>query len=423
MRCRLNNLRTTLLYAAVLLSALHGVAEGLDEKHLKALMDKGSSSLIAMQQEQQGIPQDADHRDIAKEIKDRINQEQRRCKEVKRAILDLLPNVMKSKKIDMRDAQGRTLLMLVASLGNDEATELVLRENPDLSLFDNDEKIAYDYEQTGGGNAIGNLLKKQWEEAFRNGHNRDTLQELINRGANPDWSIEGNPPLGVAMELEDSELFDILLFAGAHANNRMQNGLSLIEMAVQRHDANAVFGILNALNKTDIVFSDGRSIFRHLLSAEQAECLSTWLNKAVELKQEETEDGTSYLCLVVRLAHPAGVKAALKSHADRLNEADREGNMPLHEAARRGDTTIYRTLIELGALPTATNHRHETVLMHACLSGNPEMLTEVLSNITPEQLNATDKDGHTAHYYAKLAKNTAATQALQAAGLNPNRKD
>ncbi|MBE6436060.1 MAG: ankyrin repeat domain-containing protein, partial [Akkermansiaceae bacterium] len=102
-----------------------------------------------------------------------------------------------------------------------------------------------------------------------------------------------------------------------------------------------------------------------------------------------------------------------------ISVEDPEGNLPLHEAARKGDAELYRELVKLGANPAQKNTRGETVLMHAALSGDAETLAEALKGISPELLQAKDKDGHNAHYYAKLAQDKAATEALKAAGLQP----
>ncbi|MBR5184730.1 MAG: hypothetical protein IKW19_00390, partial [Akkermansia sp.] len=111
-----------------------------DDKTLIKLADAGSTKLLALEREHSEVKNDAEQREYARELQKDINEEKRRCNEYKSAIRALAPKVKKSGKIDLRDDKGRTLLMLAAALGNNNVTEMVLRENPDLSLFDKSNK-------------------------------------------------------------------------------------------------------------------------------------------------------------------------------------------------------------------------------------------------------------------------------------------
>ena len=423
MRFQHNILRTVLLCSSVWAAVLQGTAQAaLDDKALSRLIDIGSTRLQELERQHSEVKNDKDQRDYASSVKKEMDAERRRCNELKSAAKALLAKVKKNGKIDTRDEKGRTLLMLMAGLGNDSGTEMVLRENPDLAIMDDADKLAYDYERRSGGCAITNYLGERWVQAISRG-DKDAVQALLSCGASPDWPINGEPPLGLAVESGDSALFDMLMFAGASVKASMQDGTPLIELVVDRHDSNALLSMLNSVGDANIVFKDGRSLFRHLLSEDDADCLCAWMVKAMEKKPAETAAGTSHLCMVVRLAHPAGVAAVAQQCKKYLNDEDSEGNLPLFEAARRGNVEVYKTLLSCGASDRARNKRGETVLMHAALSGNAQMLSEVLASVSQEVLQAVDKDGHNAHYYAKLAKDSAAAEALKAAGLNPNQKN
>lgn len=419
MRFQHNILRVALLCSSVWAALLHGTAQAaLDEKALSRLIDIGSTRLQELERQHSEVKNDKEQRDFAAAIKKDMDAERRRCNDLKSAAKSLLAKVKKSGKIDARDEKGRTLLMLVAGMGNDAATEMVLRENPDLSLMDNADKIAFEYERRSGGSAIADYLGKSWVQAISNG-DKEAVQLLLECGASPDWPVGGEPPLGLAVNAGDSALFDMLMLAGAGVKGAMQDGTPLIELVVARHDDNALLSMLGALGELNPPFKDGRSLFRHLLGEEDAACLCAWMVTAMEKNPPETADGTGYLCLAVRLAHPAGVAAVVQQSKKYINDEDSEGNLPLFEAARRGDVEVYKTLLSCGANAGARNCRGETVLMHAALSGNPQMLAEVLAHASAEIVQATDNAGHNAHYYAKLAKDTAASESLKAAGLQP----
>ena len=415
-------LRLHKFFSILLITCTAMSSQALDDKTLIKLIDHGSTKLARLKREHEEVQADKEQRDYAKEINKEINAEKSRCQKYESAIRALAPKVKKSGKIDLQDEEGRTLLMLVAALGNDTATEMVLRDSPDLMITDKNGDNAMAYEKKGEGTAISNLLKKQWQAAIAS-HNQDEIQALLDCGANPDWPVNGEPPLGLAIREGNQALFNLLIMYGAHAGNRMSDGTTLVELAVQYHDANALSALLSALNETEIIFADGTPIFRKLMGEAHAECLSSWIYQAMTLQKMHTEDGTSYFCLVMRLADTSSAKLVASRHLTLINQEDPEGNLPLHEAARRGDAELYRELVKLGASPEARNSRGETVLMHAALSEDAETLAAVLDGISPDLLNATDKDGRTALYYAKLAKDQAATDALKAAGLQPQKKD
>ena len=419
MRFQHNILRVALLCGSLWAAVLHGTTQAaVDDKALSRLIDVGSTRLQELERQHNEVKNDKEQRELALSVKKEMDAERRRCNELKSATKTLLTKVTKSGKIDARDDKGRTLLMLVAGIGNDDATEMVLRENPDLSLMDHADKVAYDYERRSGGSAIANYLGERWVRAVSSG-DKEAVQQLLSCGASADWPVGGEPPLGLAVNAGDSAMFDILLFSGASVKVAMQDGTPLIELVVNRHDDNALLSMLGLIGELNPPFKDGRGLFRHLLGEEDAACLCAWMVTAMEKKPAETADGTGYLCMAVRLAHPAGVAAVVKQSKKYLNDEDSEGNLPLFEAARRGNVEIYKTLIACGANADARNARGETVLMHAALSGNPQMLAEVLANVSSEILKATDKDGNNAHYYAKLAKDAAAAESLKSAGLQP----
>lgn len=397
-------------------------SQALDDKTLISIEAKGSTLLAEMEQEYAAIKSDSDQREQAQALKKELEAEKKRCKELIAAIEALAPKAKKSNKIDMRDPQGRTLIMLVAALGNDTATEMVLRDSPDLTLVDEHDKNAMAYQAEGGGSALTKHLKPLWEKAIPR-FQEDKIEHLLNCGASPDWPVNNTPALALAIRENNEAVFKLLLMYGAHAGNRLQDGTSLVELAATQGNATALEELLSALSESDIYFADGVHIFRHLLDADSADCLRVWLNQAQAINQLHTEDGTSYFCLAMRMAATESAIALASKHPELLNTEDQDGNLPLHEAARRGDADLYQALIKQGAKPEQRNARGETVLMHAALSGDADTLAAVLNGISTELLNATDQDGNNAHYYARLAQDKEAWAALKAAGLKPQKKD
>ena len=328
------------------------------------------------------------------------------------ALMTLLTKVRKSGDINATDSDGRTLLMLAASTGHNAATELVLKYSPLQNIADADDMTACDYEQLNKGTILQNELKIKWSQAV-SASDTDTVQELLNCGADPNWEVQDTAPVAHAIQQKNTDLFELLVTYGASVETRLGDGSKLIEHAVQTRNSDILELLLRHGCTPETRLSDGRPIFEHLLTEDAGECLLTWLSYV-------KEERPVYLCRLVRLGAPGAIRTVFNTHKSEINTEDQHGNIPLHEAARRGDCSIYQILISLGADATAHNMRQETTLMHAALSGNADMLTTVLNTLPQEEIQAKDEDGHSALHYAQLAHDKKAQQALKAAGLTNN---
>lgn len=328
------------------------------------------------------------------------------------ALMNLLTKVRKSGDINTTDSDGRTLLMLAASTGHDAATEQVLKFSPLLNMADANDLTACDYEQLNRGTILQNELKIKWEQAVIAG-DTDAVQELLNCGADPNWEAQDTAPVAHALQQQNSAMFEILVTYGASVETRLTDGSKLIEHAIQTRNSDILELLLRHGCTPENRMSDGRPIFEHLMGDDAGECLLTWLSYV-------KEERPVYLCRLVRLGSPGAIQTVFNTHKSEINTEDRHGNIPLHEAARRGDCAIYQILISLGADATAHNMRQETTLMHAALSGSTDMLTTVLKALPQEEIQAKDEAGHSALHYAQLAHDKKAQQALKAAGLTKN---
>lgn len=422
MRFRLTPLRIAKSTGILLVLAMLPLAHGaLNANTLRELIRKAPPSLVAQEEELEALRED---REQAKQQRETITELRRSIAEHKNtltknrsACLNLLRKVEQSRNINSTDEHRRTLLMLVAAIGNDQATALVLKEQPRLNMADNENRVAYDYEQQGGGSAIADYLKEQWSAAVT-GMQTEALDELLDCGADPNWPVEEEAPLILALRAGRSDIFSQLIGYGASVEARDRNGRKLIELTVLKRDSQSFIALMEKGCKPDTLFSDKRPMFEHLLAPGAEECLNVWIDKA-----DAATDGPGHLCNIVRRGTPQAIQVLFNSRKDKLNEEDTQGNIPLHEAARRGDTAIYRQLLQLGAEPHICNMRGETPLMHAALSGSADMLQTILTNIPESHLRAQDEQGHTAIYYARLAKDQAAEQTLRAAGLQPHSND
>ena len=398
---------------------------------LRDALKQEPSNITQMEQELSELRKDKEdakqNRELISDLRRDISHSKAEYTKARSAALNALKKAEQSRNINHRDEQGRTLLMMVAATGLDSATQMVLREKPLLNIADKHNRVAYDYERAAGGNAITEHLKQMWQQAVPP-MQCERMEELMDCGADPNWQVAvelaetgeatQEAPIVLALQANNQTAFDLLMSFDASPETRTQDARKLVELVVEQQNVQAFITLLEKGCKTDTVFSDGRPMFEHLLAAGAEHCLNAWLRKATD-----TPGTASNICLIARRGTLQAVQLIFSAHKEALNTEDAEGNLPLHEAARRGEPAIYHALLQAGATPHAANMRGETPLMHAALSGSADMLTTVLKDISPEQLQARDEAGHTAIHYARLAQDKAAEQTLQAAGLSPQPND
>ncbi|MBR5213063.1 MAG: hypothetical protein IKV92_02275 [Akkermansia sp.] len=414
---RFHKLRLYIL-AGIALAGSSFTVQALDDSTLLRLISNGSTRLSEMEQELSRLKNDKSQKEYVRFLKKDITKERQRSHKTVNAIRTLTKRIGKGGNINTRDPEGRTLIMLVAGLGNDKATELVLKDNPDLSLIDSHDRIALDYELRSGGSALTDYIKSEWEVAVT-AQDANAIQKILDSGADANWTLKTGQKsaLEIAITNKKNALVRQLLMHGAKADGMASTGSSLVELAIEQNNIEALLELLRELKDTNIILSDGSTLFQQLMKTESADCLGEWLSIAASNNQTELPSGASYFCMIIRFTSSDCAKEVAKKNAKLVSREDKEGNLPLHEAARRGDVELYRTLKELGASPSQKNTRGETVLMHAALCANADMLNEAIKDSPPEILKAKDQDGHTARYYADLVKDKAATAALKAAGL------
>ncbi len=394
----------------VLSAAQHASAE-LDVRTMETITKKLPPAITQMEDElrvlRNELGSDAVSRNQLRTMQRELNLRKDEYEDLRELFYQHLEQVKREGNINLADTQGRTLLMLAAAMGHDNITRMVLNENPAMDAADNIGQTACDYEQKNNGTTVRNILINRWITAIEN-RDSDAVQVLLNCGADPDWPIANEAPIVRAFDMNDYNLFSMLANSGANVEARLADGRRLVELVIERRNADALEILLRQGCKTEGIFANGRTALDILLEEGSEDCLEVWFRHVQEA------DKAALLCQVVRLGTPKAVRMIFSTRKESLDTEDPQGNLPLHEAARRGDLTIYRTLIELGASITARNEREETVLMHAALSGNHTLLSEVLSGIPAELRNVRDKNGRTAADYASLAKDTRAQRILEA---------
>jgi ankyrin repeat protein len=109
---------------------------------------------------------------------------------------------------------------------------------------------------------------------------------------------------------------------------------------------------------------------------------------ALDAHVHPTSDLSRQFLAAVFLADEARVRSLLARHPELATTADGRGDLPIHHAARNGDTEIVRQLIEAGSEVTSKTTRNHTVVYCAGGHGHLETLKLLVSSTTtqPEEL-------------------------------------
>lgn len=395
-------LSSSLLLLPLLAAAAHAA---LDKGALLRLIDENcrSAKIEREIKEWRGLEQEFGVRERKKELTRQLHAAKRDDNARKSRVAAAAERVLKSGRIDAADAEGQTLLMAVAEMGVDEATNAVLKEKPDLSLCDAKGHTALWHERRGMGHALSNRLTAEWQAAMEAG-NAEAVRHLMDCGVPPtQFTKNGNPPLGEAIERGLQDVYDELRKQDMPCPAPMADGRSLLAVAVEKSNAQAIAHLLFFGVDAEERMNTGERPVRYLLRCGQPEALLAYL-KGADLGNRAEED-TRVCCLAARFSSPEMLRALLAG-VPNPHEEDAYGNTPILEAARRGDPAVYDAVAE-SRPPAWENSRRETALMHAALSGNPEMLRRVLDTMPAELRNRTDAAGRTAADFAALSPNPA----------------
>ena len=395
----------------LLLSALLPTAEGAVNR--EALMNalKTRSHAAELETQIKNLP-----KGVSSKLKSSLQRELRRAQVTeankRQRVSACLEAVAKKKDINATVKGGVTLLMAVANAGVDEATELVLAENPALDAKDAEGRTALQYEQAGGGSVLAKELSAQWGSAIETG-NTEAVRHLLECGVSASAAVKGNPPLGLAILRDQQEIFDELSYNNPMVTAVMYDGRTLTEIAIRKKNATALVFLLSNGAAALEPMRDGDSPLHYVLSHGDEACAECFIRTA---KIGNRVEGlhTTVACMAARVAPPAVLKKVLPLLPGAAEE-DAYGNTPLAEAARRGSLEAYNVVQEVLPACPYTNRRGETVLMHAALSGNAELVKTLLETLPPKLVQGKDADGKSAADYARLVPHNPVLPLLETA--------
>lgn len=343
----------------------------------------------------------------------RLKEEKRRVEKIVKSLRPLALKVQQRQDVNICDGKGRTLLMEAARIGCGEAIDYLLGENAELGLVDKSGRTALSYDETEGSGLLAVRLCAELDLAF-SAEDFTKIQKYCKFGIAPDIMLSGGPLVGKLLQAGKLDMAVDVCRGKKMKNEEMHDGTLISELIIASGNADMIRIGAAAL---------GRELWKS--SPGGADALLLILRRgdlaAVQFYAHHFGFGNNLSTLVVRYSSPEVVTWVLKQ-SGAVGKVDSWGSYPLFEAARRGDIPVYDAVLAAGADVAARNEKGETLLMHAALGGNVQLVNAVLEKLPPELQTATDNAGRTAADYARMSGVAMVESLLATRGLKPQAK-
>lgn len=404
----MNRICTVLCSVAMLCLVSADAAAFSAEDFLTAIeQDSSVSELESSIALIQGNPE---RKKLLPSLKKRLSDAKQRIQSRLRDVKPLALKAQQRQDVNVRDGNGRTLLMHAARFGNGNAIDMLLRESAALDLADKKGCTALEYDRREGCGVLSVRLVVALDEAIDRGHTED-IRRYCQSGIAVDTMLPDGPLLGCLLRARQHLLAAELIRGKKAANEAMSDGTLLSELIVLSGDSNLLDAGAAAFGRELWAFSPGGTdTLIHILRTGNL--------KAVQLYAHHCGISGELCSLVVRHSTPEVVTWVLQQ-AQTAGKAADGGDFPLFAAARRGNPAVYEAVLAAGGEVNARNETGETLLMHAALSGSPDMINAVLQKINADLSAACDTAGRTAVDYARMSGNLMAESVLRARGIQP----
>jgi len=274
---------------------------------------------------------------------------------------------------------GKTAIHWAAHGGNREVIELLLAQGWDASVGDTEERTPLHEAAASGRVTVMRLLlaggaktdppsirgMTPLYEAARAGQAK-AVKLLLAKGAKAtEEDLVGNTPLHVAAEKGHVDVMALLLAKGVPKNPAMRSGTTPIQLAARSGNTDAV----RLLLKAGVRFSEQdllkQNAIGHMYRRNEA-MVRLILTEGMKITSPEARQVALGLAIDLKLLDIA--EALIAKGADPSKSAGRKG-MPLHLAARKGDTDTVLWLLERGVKADSVDSGGGTALHVAAQTG------------------------------------------------------
>jgi uncharacterized protein len=240
----------------------------------------------------------------------------------------------------------------------------------------------------------------------------DFSQELLRKGANPNFSKGNKFPLLIALECEHFDLASQMLECGAEINIRNEQGWTPLIWASIKGRTDIVQFLLAHGADVHICCNDG---WNALTGAH----FKNRTDIAALLKEKGATFPSKYAEAALLSSFEAGyldVSEDLVKQGTNVDIADGEGNSLLMKAIIRGDDSFVKLLIEHGLDVNAKDSNGVTALMLLAKTSKVELLELVIS--AGASVNQKTKKGRTALWFATATNNQPVVSKLVSSGAD-----
>jgi ankyrin repeat protein len=245
----------------------------------------------------------------------------------------------------------------------------------------------------------------------------EVIKLLLERGAYPNaWDNCDKTPLHYAAERGDVEIVRLLLEKGAYPNARDYRGRTPLHEAAKNGHVDIVRLLLeHGANPNALTFADWGEVTPLYYAAEKGyiEIVRLLVRRGANigisplyvataeghvhvvkfLLQQVADPSTVVNDLLITASgygHTEVVKLLLE-HGANPNAKDKDGETPLHEAAKNGRVDVVKLLLNHGADPNARDYRGRTPLHYAAEYGYSDIVRLLLEHGTLSLFDAVTK--------------------------------
>jgi len=263
--------------------------------------------------------------------------------------------------------------------------------------------------------------------------NRDAVRALLQRKADPNApQIDGTTALHWAVRVDDLDLADLLIRAGANVSAATREGVKPLQLAAMNGNAAMLLKLIKAGADPNAPFTEyGDTALMMASRTGKTDAVEALLETGAQVNAKETWGGTSALMWAAAERHFGAVKVLLDHGADvnarskfvpaangrgfegRTPVAPERGEAveefasgsltPLMLAGREGDVESARLMIAAGADVNAIAGDRKDALGLAIFNGNYEFASFLIDN--KANLNQADTQGFTPLFWAVDRRN------------------
>jgi ankyrin repeat protein len=263
--------------------------------------------------------------------------------------------------------------------------------------------------------------------------NREAVRSLLQRSADVNVAqIDGTTALHWAVRVDDIDMADMLIRAGAHVSSRNREGVTPLQLAATNGSAAMLVRLIKAGADPNAPLTEyGDTALMMASRTGKTDAIAVLLEGGVKVNAVETWGGTTALMWAASERHPAAVKALIDHGADvnarsrfvpaangrgfegRTPAAPKSGQgveefasgalAPLMFAAREGDIESARLLLAAGADVNAIAGDGKDALGLAIFNGNYDLASLLVDS--KSNVNQADTQGFTPLFWAVDRRN------------------